>query len=131
VVAVTLRVIAGAGAAVSETLSMSILVDESPPDKLTKFFGIMEIFPGLGYKYYCKFSPSFFLLSLPFCPHLRRLMSGPPLGGLLYQYLGFAPTFFINAGVLGISVVLSLIWIPDSRPKSENPSSEVIHISDV
>lgn len=48
-VAITLRVIQGVGAAVGETLSISILVDESPPEKVSKFFGILEIFTGLGY----------------------------------------------------------------------------------
>lgn len=49
VVATLLRVVAGIGASFAETLAISLVVECSPPEKITQFFGIIEIFTGLGY----------------------------------------------------------------------------------
>eukprot|EP01127_Copromyxa_protea_P010670 TRINITY_DN2612_c0_g1_i1.p1 TRINITY_DN2612_c0_g1~~TRINITY_DN2612_c0_g1_i1.p1 ORF type:complete len:447 (-),score=63.61 TRINITY_DN2612_c0_g1_i1:55-1395(-) len=104
-VAITLRVIAGIGATVCETLSISIVVDVVPPDKVTKIFGLMEMFAGLG------------------------LMTGPPLGGLLFQFFGFETTFFINAGLLLVTIVLSFFWLPSTN--SMKPEEDVVHASNL
>lgn len=57
-------------------------------------------------------------------------MCGPPLGGLLYQYLGFEYTFFINGGLLILPTLFALLWLPPDKQTS-GKESKVIHFSEV
>jgi len=104
-VAVTLRIISGAGAAICETLSVSYLVDATPPGKLSKWFGLLEIFPGLG------------------------LMAGPPLGGFIFEYVGFLPTFLVNAGMLLVPVVLGVLWLPSDAEEGDDEEEDPIPLT--
>lgn len=58
-------------------------------------------------------------------------MCGPPVGGLLYQYLGFEATFYANAGLLVLPTILAFIWIPSDRPNKVKDDAKIIHATDV
>lgn len=40
------------------------------------------------------------------------LMLGPVLGQLIYSGVGYAPTFYIFAGILSVSLIIVIIIIP-------------------
>jgi MFS family permease len=113
-----LRVVQGVGMACAETLAMSFLIYGTQPEKLAAIFASFEITVGLGYQTEKD--------KLTF-----RLLAGPPLGSVLYTYLGFSNAYIINGSLLILGIAV-LPFLPSGLSKTEDiPDQSTIHLKDV
>nr|XP_047145094.1 MFS-type transporter SLC18B1-like isoform X3 [Hydra vulgaris] len=88
------------GNAASSTAAISIL-SHTFPENMSTVFGVLELFTGLGF------------------------MTGPPLGGFLYQYGGFKLPFLVT-GSMVLVVVFVVFWVLPSESAYQDQSYDKV-----
>jgi len=101
------KILQGIGAGIVETVGIAILLLVCPPEEVSKYFGILEIFSGLG------------------------AMVGLPLGGVLYGNLGFFITFIINTALLLVPIPFIFFVVPSPPEKMEEDEDHLSAIPNV
>jgi MFS family permease len=56
---------------------------------------------------------------------------GPPIGGVLVNFLGWRSTFLVNIPVTVIALLLTKMWVPKDAPLQRRPLSEIVSHIDV
>ena len=53
-------------------------------------------------------------------------MIGPALGGLIFEFVGFAGTFFMFGTLIFLGTLLSVIWIPNRLNKVSTSTDKMM-----
>jgi MFS family permease len=53
-------------------------------------------------------------------------MIGPALGGLIFEFVGFAGTFFMFGALIFLGTLLSVIWIPNRLNKVSTSTDKLM-----
>ena len=92
---IALRVVQGAGAAMMVSLSLGLVSNAFPANERGKALGLMASVAGLG------------------------LMSGPALGGILLETLGWRSIFWVRAPFAFAGFALAMVYLRDMRTTAD------------
>lgn len=92
---IALRVVQGAGAAMMVSLSLGLVSNAFPPNERGKALGLMASVAGFG------------------------LMSGPALGGVLLDTLGWRSIFWVRAPFAFAGFALAMVYLRDVRATAD------------
>ena len=94
VLSILIRFLQGYGDSLATTVDLALITANFSENRI-KYVGIMEASAGVG------------------------MILGPPVGGLIYSYMGYAWTFYIFSVIISLNLFVQIYYVPDILNKKD------------